>query len=71
MIRLGRRATLLLALSPLTSAATAFAECAWLASSNFLTSHDGTKLNNRARTIPSSPSLFRSIPRTRVIAARA
>jgi hypothetical protein len=30
MMRLGRRATLLVALSLLTSAATAYAECAWV-----------------------------------------
>jgi hypothetical protein len=32
MMRLGRRATLLVALSLLTSAATAYAECAWVLS---------------------------------------
>jgi hypothetical protein len=30
MMRLGRRATLVLAFSMLTSAATAYAECAWV-----------------------------------------
>ena len=43
----GLLTTLLLALSLLISAAMAHAECAWVASSNFLNSHDGPKLDDR------------------------